>query len=90
MSPACQLMLFSATYKNPVIDFATRIVKEPMIIRLRRQDESLSYIKQFYVKCDNFESKYRALSNIFGLITVGQSIVFCQVRSSSDVQNENI
>ena len=83
-------MLFSATYKNPVIDFATRIVKEPMIIRLRRQDESLSYIKQFYVKCDNFESKYRALSNIFGLITVGQSIVFCQVRSSSDVQNENI
>ena len=72
-------MLFSATYKNPVIDFATRIVKEPMIIRLRRQDESLSYIKQFYVRCENFEAKYRALSNIFGLITVGQSIVFCQV-----------
>ncbi len=77
--PQCQVMLFSATYKNPVIEFATRIVKEPMIIRLRRQDESLSYIKQFYVKCDSFETKYRALSNIFGLLTVGQSIIFCHV-----------
>lgn len=74
------MMLFSATYRNPVIEFATKVVKDPMIIRLRRQEESLSYIKQFYVKCDNFESKYRALTNIYGIITVGQSIVFCHVR----------
>jgi ATP-dependent RNA helicase DDX19/DBP5 len=74
------MMLFSATYKNPVIDFASKIVKEPIIIRLRRQDESLTYIKQFYVKCDNFEAKYQALTNIFGLLTVGQSIIFCHVR----------
>ena len=75
-------MLFSATYKTPVIDFATKIVKEPMIIRLRRQDESLASIKQMYVKCENFESKYRALSDIYGLLTVGQSIIFCQVNLS--------
>lgn len=83
LSNDCQIMLFSATYKNPVIEFATRIVKEPMIIRLRRQDESLSYIKQFLVRCENFEAKYRALSNIFGLITVGQSIIFCQTRKTA-------
>jgi ATP-dependent RNA helicase DDX19/DBP5 len=80
------MCLFSATYKNPVIDFATKIVKEPMIIRLRRQDESLSSIKQFFVKCENFESKYRALSNIFGLLTVGQSIIFCQVRKFTFIE----
>jgi ATP-dependent RNA helicase DDX19/DBP5 len=74
------MMLFSATYKNPVIEFASKIVKEPMIIRLRRQEESLSNINQFFVLCDGFESKYRALSNIYGLITVGQSIIFCQVK----------
>jgi len=73
------MMLFSATYKTPVIDFATKIVKEPMIIRLRRQDESLVSIKQMFVKCDNFELKYKALSDIYGLLTVGQSIIFCQV-----------
>ena len=55
MPNTCQMMLFSATYKTPVIDFATKIVKEPMIIRLRRQDESLASIKQMYVKCENFE-----------------------------------
>lgn len=79
LAPTCQMMLFSATYRNPVIDFAQKIVKEPIIIRLRRQDESLSYIKQFYVRCDNFEAKYQALNNIFGLLTVGQSMIFCGV-----------
>lgn len=83
------MMLFSATYKTPVIDFATKIVKEPMIIRLRRQDESLASIKQMYVKCENFESKYRALSDIYGLLTVGQSIIFCQVNLNSIFQIKN-
>lgn len=83
LSNNCQMMLFSATYKTPVIDFATKIVKEPMIIRLRRQDESLSAIKQFQVQCNSFESKYKALSNIYGLITVGQSIIFCQTRKTA-------
>ena len=73
------MMLFSATYRGPVIEFATKIVKEPLIIRLRRQEESLASIRQFYVKCETFELKYRALTNIFGLLTVGQSIIFCQV-----------
>jgi len=83
LSSTCQMMLFSATYRNPVIEFATKVVKDPMIIRLRRQEESLSYIKQFYVKCENFESKYRALTNIYGIITVGQSIVFCHTRKTA-------
>lgn len=83
LTPTCQMMLFSATYRGPVIEFATKIVKEPLIIRLRRQEESLASIQQFYVKCDNFEAKYRALSNIFGLLTVGQSIVFCMTRKTA-------
>ena len=73
------MMLFSATYKNQVMEFANKIVKEPMIIRLRRQDESLSCIKQVYVRCESFDLKYKALSNIYGLITVGQSMIFCRV-----------
>ena len=73
------MMLFSATYKGPVIEFASKIVKDPIIIRLRRQDESLSYIRQFYVRCDNFEAKYQALTNIFGMLTVGQAMIFCGV-----------
>lgn len=83
LQPECQMMLFSATYKAQVVEFATKIVKDPMIIRLRRQDESLSSIQQFFVQCDSFETKYIALSNIYGLITVGQSIIFCQSRQTA-------
>ncbi len=70
------MRMFSATYKDQVIEFA----RDPILIKLRRQDESLNYIKQFYVKCDIFEKKYKALSNIYGLVTIGQSIIFCQVK----------
>ena len=76
-------MLFSATYKTPVIEFAKKIVRNPIIIRLKRSQEALSYIKQFYVRCESFETKYRSLTNIYGLLTVGQSIIFCQTRKTA-------
>ena len=51
------MMMFSATYKTPIIDFATKIFMKVMIIRLRRRvtfaDESHSQIKQFYVQCSS-------------------------------------
>lgn len=78
------MMLFSATYSNVIIEFATKIVKEPMIIRLRRQEESLDYIKQFYVICNTYEAKCKALYNIYGTLTVGQAIIFCQTRRTAN------
>ena len=72
-------MLFSATYNDKVLEFATKIVKEPMIIRLRRKEESLDYIKQFYVVCETDESKFTTVLDIYSLQTVGQTIIFCEV-----------
>ena len=72
-------MLFSATYTPEVIQFAAKIVKDPMIIRLRRHEESLNYIKQFYANCNTDDEKIRAVYELLSLNTVGQAIVFCQV-----------
>jgi superfamily II DNA/RNA helicase len=72
-------MLFSATYNDKVLEFATKIVKDPMIIRLRRKEESLDYIKQFYVICDGNQSKYNVILDVYGTLTVGQAIIFCEV-----------
>jgi ATP-dependent RNA helicase DDX19/DBP5 len=79
----CQILLFSATYNNTVMEFATKIVKDPVIFRLRRQEESLNYIQQFYVVCDTDETKYNVVLDIYGLRTVGQAIVFCQRRQTA-------
>ena len=75
------MMLFSATYDNTVMKFATTVVPDPVVIRLRREEESLSNIKQYYVLCSNKEEKAESLSNIYGTITIGQAMIFCQVRN---------
>lgn len=63
------------------MEFAEHIVKNPIIIRLLKQQESLDNIKQYYVKCKNQDEKYQAIQNIYGVITVGQAIIFCHVSS---------
>ena len=73
------MLLFSATYEQQVMTFATKIIADPVIIRLRREEESLDNIKQYYVMCDNREQKYEALANLYGVLTIGQSMVFCHV-----------
>ena len=46
---SCQKVLFSATYSDEVMSFAKRVVPDPIIIRLKRDEESLSNIKQVYL-----------------------------------------
>ena len=75
----CQLLLFSATYDAQVMKFASVVVPDAIIIRLRREEESLDNIKQFYVECNSAEDKYEALANLYGALTIGQTMVFCHV-----------
>ena len=74
------MLLFSATYDHDVVKFAQEIVPNAVLIRLRREEESLDNITQYYIECNSLEEKYQALSNIYGAISIGQSMVFCQVR----------
>ena len=72
-------MLFSTTYDDDVMKFAKTIVPDPIIIRLRREEESPDNIKQYYVVCRDKEDKFQALSNMYGVVSIGQCIVFCHV-----------
>ena len=75
----CQMLLFSATYENQVMRFAEAIVPNPITIRLRREEESLDNIKQCFIQCQTKDDKFRALSNIYGSLSIGQSMIFCHV-----------
>ncbi|XP_074626266.1 ATP-dependent RNA helicase DDX19A-like isoform X1 [Acropora palmata] len=79
----CQMLLFSATYDDEVMKFANTVVPDPIVIRLRREEESLDNIKQFYVVCRDQEDKQQALSNMYAVLSIGQCIVFCQTRKSA-------
>lgn len=76
----CQMLFFSATFEDSVWKFAERIIPNPNIIRLKREEETLDNIRQFYIICKNKEEKFSALCNLYGCLTIAQTIVFCQVR----------
>jgi len=79
----CQMMFFSATYDEDVMDFAEAIVDNPVTIRLKREEESLDNIGQHYIECRNQEEKYAAIANIYGVVTIGQAMIFCHTRRTA-------
>ncbi|XP_031421699.1 ATP-dependent RNA helicase DDX19A isoform X1 [Clupea harengus] len=79
----CQMLLFSATFEESVWKFAERIVPDPNIIKLKREEETLDTIKQYYVVCSNKEEKFSALCNIYGAITIAQAMIFCHTRKTA-------
>ncbi|KAJ0064803.1 hypothetical protein NL108_015289, partial [Boleophthalmus pectinirostris] len=76
----CQMLLFSATFEDSVWKFAERVVPEPNIIRLKREEETLDTIKQFYVVCTEKEDKFTALCNLYVCLTIAQAMIFCHTR----------
>ncbi|KAL1428358.1 hypothetical protein MTO96_002740 [Rhipicephalus appendiculatus] len=83
LSPNCQMMLFSATYDKDVMEFAEMIISNPVVIRLRKEEESLENIRQYYVVCSSKEEKFSAISNIYGVLAIGQTIIFCHTRQAA-------
>ncbi|RCI02460.1 RNA helicase required for poly(A+) mRNA export [Rhizopus stolonifer] len=79
-----QIVLFSATFPEHVRRFAARFAPEANEISLKREDLSVDAIKQLYMDCDSEEHKYETLCNIYDMLTVSQSIIFCKRRDSAD------
>ncbi|KAG9339262.1 hypothetical protein JZ751_023959 [Albula glossodonta] len=79
----CQMLLFSATFEDSVWKFAQRIVPDPNVIKLKREEETLDTIKQYFVLCNSKEEKFTALCNIYGAITIAQAMIFCHTRKTA-------
>nr|DBA15700.1 TPA: hypothetical protein GDO54_003172 [Pyxicephalus adspersus] len=79
----CQMLLFSATFEDSVWKFAQKVVPEPNIIKLKREEETLDTIKQYYVLCNCREEKFKALCNIYSSITIAQAMIFCHTRKTA-------
>jgi ATP-dependent RNA helicase DDX19/DBP5 len=80
----CQILLFSATYDDEIRKFASDIVPNAIEIHLRREEQSLANIQQLFIVTRTEEDKYRALANIFGTISIGQTFIFCQTKKSAN------
>lgn len=83
LSPKCQMLFFSATYDQEVMQFAMHIVPDPIIIRVEQKKLSLDNIKQYSILCKSDDEKYSAIQNIYGNLSIGQAIIFCHTRKTA-------
>lgn len=74
-----QLVLFSATFPDHVVEFAGRFAPGANQITLAHEELTVEGIKQLYLECPSDTDKYDALVKLYGLMTIGSSIIFVRV-----------
>ncbi|KAE8150781.1 ATP dependent RNA helicase [Aspergillus avenaceus] len=78
-----QIVLFSATFPDHVHNYATKFAPGANEITLQHEELTVEGIKQLYLDCSDEEDKYRTLVQLYGLLTVGSSIIFVKTRASA-------
>ena len=76
-----QVVLFSATFPDRVVDFAGRFAPNSNQITLRHEELTIEGIKQLYLDCPSETDKFDAIVRLYGLMTIGSSIIFVRVCS---------
>lgn len=77
-----QILLFSATFPDGVMRYAAQFSPSANEIRLKRDELTVGGIKQMYMDCPSDEGKYETLAQLYGLMTIGSSIIFVKVSFS--------
>ncbi len=87
MPRKCQSLFFSATFPPEVVEFATKMVQNPDKILIAAGPEFLvlDVIKQIWIDTQAYDGgKLAFLSDIYSLLTIGQSIVFVGTKHDAD------
>jgi ATP-dependent RNA helicase DDX19/DBP5 len=74
-----QILLFSATFPDGVMKYAQQFSPGANEIKLKRDELTVGGIKQMYMDCPSDEGKYDILASLYGLMTIGSSIIFVKV-----------
>ena len=77
MPRTIQVALFSATLPPEVHQLTTRFMREPVEILVKAEQLTLEGIKQYYVAIENDDQKYDTLKDIYGSLSISQSIIYC-------------
>ena len=69
--------LFSATMSNDFFTITKKIMRNPKKILVKKDELTLEGIKQFYVNVERNEYKFDVLCDLYDVISVAQSIIYC-------------
>ncbi|KAL8897546.1 MAG: hypothetical protein Q9207_007165 [Kuettlingeria erythrocarpa] len=78
-----QVVLFSATFPDYVVNYAKNFAPNANEITLKHEELTVEGIKQLYVECSSEDDKYDVLVRLYGLMTIGASIIFVKTRKTA-------
>ncbi|KAK3378060.1 P-loop containing nucleoside triphosphate hydrolase protein [Podospora didyma] len=79
-----QILLFSATFPEKVMAYAERYAPNANQIKLQQQELTVKGISQMYMDCPDEQKKYDVLCQLYGLMTIGSSVIFVRTRESAN------
>ncbi|KAL8806533.1 MAG: hypothetical protein Q9182_001316 [Xanthomendoza sp. 2 TL-2023] len=83
LPPGIQVVLFSATFPDVVVQYAEKFAPNSNQITLRHEELTVEGIKQLYLDCQSEHAKYDNLVKLYGLMTIGSSIIFVKTRNTA-------
>ncbi|KAB8339312.1 hypothetical protein FH972_022245 [Carpinus fangiana] len=82
-NPKLQVVLFSATFPDDVVRYANEFAPNANQITLKHEELTVEGIKQIYMDCNSEQHKYEVLVKMYGLMSIGSSIIFVKRRDTA-------
>ena len=76
LSKSTQIVLFSATMPEEVLELTNKFMNDPVKIILEAEKLSLECIQQYFIAIQNDKDKFDTLKDLFSVLQVNQSIIY--------------
>jgi len=87
---AAQICLFSATMNSDFFDLVERFLRNPIKVVIKQDELTLDGIKQFCVDVDEQQYKFVTLCDLYKLLNINQSIIYCNSKRGVDYLAHNL
>jgi translation initiation factor 4A len=90
MPPSVQIALFSATMSPEFFSITNKFMRDPINILVKTDELTLEGIKQYYIDCEKNEYKFDTLCDIYSVLTINQSIIYCNSQKIVEFLNNKL
>lgn len=85
-----QITLFSATYNDSIFKLTNNFMNKPIRILVKNEELTLDGIRQYYVNVLNNQYKFETLCDIYSVLTISQTIIFCNNQRTVDYLSQKM
>jgi translation initiation factor 4A len=79
-----QVALFSATMPQEVLEFAEKLLNNPVRILVPPEEVTLDGIKQYYIQLEREDWKYEVLCDLYQQLNINQAMIYCNKRQRAE------